>query len=298
MDINAVASVAVASGSGASGTGASLQQATSNATINVAAQAGQAPAVRNGPSTLGGRLMTEIASSNRLGGVEKVGLIKTVAIIDRMDTNESLRTKMLKDVQAVTSFLERRAVAQSSNLPQIQTLQQVERVQQTAQQIVQRVQRQEIPQQNLPQVAEQSLNEVARGAGITVAQAVQAQRSEPQDIVEVRVPQNGERAPVPIEQPAPAEPVEVAEAEVEIDVPQLPLPGAGGGERAQVAVQEVQVVLPGQGGEEIEVPLPGIGSGNAEVAAVEFNVPGSNANAVEEAPVIGDVAPANIDRLV
>lgn len=54
------------------------------------------------------RLMSRIASSKALSGTEKNNLIETVSLIDKLKSGKgTLRSKLLKDVAGVTSYLEK-----------------------------------------------------------------------------------------------------------------------------------------------------------------------------------------------
>lgn len=201
------------------------------------------------------RLLSRITSSSALTGIEKNGLIETVSLIDNLKSGDTLRSKLLKDVAAVTTYLEKTAGSRgvvSKPVKVQQKISVVDIAERINKQIIQEKPTQEALKTSvvdkLESVVQESRNVSAEQAIASVAGA--------EEVVEVALPGSG----APIENVSSAG--EVVQAEIN-------LPGSG--------AQELEVVVDGVGESQeqhlVEIQIPG--SGEAELPTAE-NAEGSD----------------------
>jgi uncharacterized transporter YbjL len=101
-------------------------QSTGSTSNNVTTSSAQSGASSSSPYS--SRLLSRITASNSLSGIEKNGLIETVSLIDKLKSGDTLRSKLLKDVAAVTEYLEKTSVVRNAPVKVQQPVVQVEKI--------------------------------------------------------------------------------------------------------------------------------------------------------------------------
>jgi len=101
-------------------------QSTGSTSNNVTTSSAQSGASSSSPYS--SRLLSRITASNSLSGIKKNGLIETVSLIDKLKSGDTLRSKLLKDVAAVTEYLEKTSVVRNAPVKVQQPVVQVEKI--------------------------------------------------------------------------------------------------------------------------------------------------------------------------
>jgi hypothetical protein len=205
--------------------------------------------------------MTRISSSNALSGIDKNSLIGTVSLIDKLKSGETLRSKLLKDVAAVTEFLEKRA-AQTRQIKQPSL--KPTAVEEIAKQVNRQVERTQPSNEQIASVVTERLERLVNRAKAELAE------KPANDAPQVVAPGAGKPDAVPV-----------------VDIPiQVVAPGSGESPEGPAPVgsgegEAVEVSVPGSGSSDsVDIEIVGVGSGDSE-PLVAVSVPGSGEDFVE-----------------